>query len=175
MSPLRIAGAVAGVALAVTCLVVKGLDVDGLVGAAGCLLLTAISVVDVEERRIPNVIVLPGLVAALAVRSADDPSVEWIVSALAAGGFYLLLALAYPAGLGMGDVKLAAFLGAWLGRDVVVALILGSFLALIPAVFLVATQGAKARKMGIPFGPFLAAGGVIALFAGQRIIDAWLG
>ncbi|MFN0156074.1 MAG: prepilin peptidase, partial [Gaiella sp.] len=96
-------------------------------------------------------------------------------SALAAGGFYLLLALAYPAGLGMGDVKLAAFLGAWLGRDVVVALILGSFLALIPAVFLVATQGAKARKMGIPFGPFLAAGGVIALFAGQRIIDAWLG
>ncbi len=175
MKRLRLAGALAGAALAVACLVVKGLDAGGLIAAAGCLVLTAISVVDLEERRIPNVIILPALAAALAARTLEDPSVEWIVSALAAGGFYFLLAIAYPAGLGMGDVKLAGFLGAWLGRDVIVALFAGSLLAFIPAVFLLATKGAKARKIGIPFGPFLAAGGVLALFAGQRIIDAWLG
>ena len=68
----------------------------------------------------------------------------------------------------MGDVKLAAFLGAWLGAPVVVALFLGSIFAVIPAFVILARHGSAARKMGIPFAPFLAAGGVVALFAGRR-------
>ena len=115
----------------------------------------------------PNRIIVPALVVALVVQTALDPSVEWIVASLGAGAFFLVAALVYPAGLGMGDVKLAAFLGAWLGAAVVVALFAGSLLALVPAVVILATQGTAGRKVGIPFAPFLAGGGVIALFFGD--------
>ena len=76
---------------------------------------------------------MPALVVALVVQTIRDPSIEWIVASLAAGGFFLVAALIYPAGLGMGDVKLAAFLGAWLGAPVIIALFAGSLLAVIPA------------------------------------------
>ncbi len=109
------------------------------------------------------------------VQTIRDPSVEWIVASLAAGGFYFAAALVYPAGLGMGDVKLATFLGAWLGWPVGVALFLASLIALVPAVAILAKRGKAARKLGIPFAPFLAAGGVIALFFGDAILDWWLG
>ena len=75
----------------------------------------------------------------------------------------------------MGDVKLAAFLGAWLGTSVVVALFAGSLLALVPAFVIVVRHGRAGRKVGIPFAPFLAAGGVVALFCGEAILDWWLG
>ncbi len=97
------------------------------------------------------------------------PSVEWLAAALGASGFLLLAALAYPGGMGMGDVKLALLLGVVLGRTVPVALMIGMVSALVPAVVLLARHGTAARKMGIPFGPFLALGGVVALFAGQAI------
>ena len=74
----------------------------------------------------------------------------------------------------MGDVKLAAFLGAWLGTSVVIALFAGSFLALVPAFVIVARHGRAGGKVGIPFAPFLAGGGVIALFWGEAIMDWWL-
>ena len=80
---------------------------------------------------------------------------EWIVSALGAGGFFLLLALVNPAGLGMGDVKLAAFLGAWLGYPVAVALFAGSLLGLVPAVLVLARRGAEGRKTTLPYVPAL--------------------
>jgi leader peptidase (prepilin peptidase)/N-methyltransferase len=144
---------------------------DAVVGALGCLLLTAISVVDLEERRVPNRLVLPGLVAALAARTALDPSVRWVAGAAIAGGAFFVLALVYPAGMGMGDVKLAAFLGAWLGWNGVLALLLGSFVAFVPSVGILVVRGRAGRKVAIPFAPFLAAGGVIALFAGDDIVD----
>ena len=103
---------------------------------------------------------MPALVVALVVQTVRDPSVEWIVAALAAGGFFLIAALIYPAGLGMGDVKLAAFLGAWLGAPVIVALFAGSLLAVIPAHRHPRDPGRSARKVGIPFAPFLAGGAV---------------
>lgn len=175
MARLR-ALAVAGAAVLVAvCFVVFGLTLEALVNAAGCLVLVAITVTDLERRIIPNRIVLPALAVALAVQTARDPSVEWVLSALGAGGFFFLMALAYPAGLGMGDVKLAAFMGAWLGVDVAPALFLGSLLALVPAMAILAKHGKAGRKMGLPFGPFLAAGAVIALFAGDRLLDIWLG
>jgi leader peptidase (prepilin peptidase) / N-methyltransferase len=82
--------------------------------------------------------------------------------------------LAYPAGMGMGDVKLALLMGAALGKTVAVALMLGMVAALVPAVILLARHGSKARKMGIPFGPFLALGSVVALFWGDALLNAYL-
>jgi leader peptidase (prepilin peptidase)/N-methyltransferase len=76
--------------------------------------------------------------------------------------------------MGMGDVKLALLMGAALGRTVSVALMVGMLAAMIPGVFLFARHGSKARKMGIPFGPFLAIGSVVALFWGDDILDAYL-
>jgi leader peptidase (prepilin peptidase)/N-methyltransferase len=75
----------------------------------------------------------------------------------------------------MGDVKLALFLGAACGRAVGVALLAGMVAALVPAVVLLARHGSAARKMAIPFGPFLALGGLLALFFGDRILDWYLG
>jgi leader peptidase (prepilin peptidase)/N-methyltransferase len=157
------------------CFVVFGLSTDAVVNALGCAVLVAVTVTDLERRIIPNRIIVPALVAALVVQTALDPSIEWIAASFGAGVFFLVAALVYPAGLGMGDVKLAAFLGAWLGAPVVVALFAGSILSLVPAVYIIATQGKAARKVGIPFAPFLAGGAVIALFWGDALLDAWLG
>ena len=78
------------------------------------------------------------------------PSVEWIAAGLGASAFLLLAALAYPAGMGMGDVKLALLLGVGLGRIVPVAMLIGMLSALVPAVVLLARHGSAARKMGDP-------------------------
>ncbi|MDQ3992912.1 MAG: prepilin peptidase, partial [Actinomycetota bacterium] len=113
-------------------------------------------------------------VIVLGAQTAIDPSVEWTLAALGAALFLFLAVVAYPAGMGMGDVKLALLLGAALGRHVPVALMVGMLAALVPALFVLARHGAAGRKMAIPFGPFLAFGGVVALFAGDRLLDAYL-
>jgi leader peptidase (prepilin peptidase)/N-methyltransferase len=172
---LRVVAAVVWVALAAACLLALEPLSSALIGALGCAVLVAVTVTDLERRIVPNRIVVPATAAALVARSAADPSLEWLVACLGAGVFFLLFALVYPAGLGMGDVKLAAFLGAWLGADVTVALFVGSVLAVIPAVGLLVRHGTAGRKVGLPFAPFLAAGGVLALFVGDRVLDAWLG
>ena len=175
LSRLRIAACIALTALAVACFVVFGFSAEAFVNAVGCGVLVAVTVTDLERRIVPNRIIVPALVVALVVQTALDPSVEWIVASVAAGAFYLVAALVYPAGLGMGDVKLAAFLGAWLGAPVIVALFAGSLLSLVPAVVILATKGKEGRKVALPFAPFLAGGAVIALFYGEAILDAWLG
>jgi leader peptidase (prepilin peptidase)/N-methyltransferase len=174
VASLRIAAAALWVMLAVACLIVFGSTVEAVVGAAGCAVLVAVSVTDLERRIIPNRIVLPALAAALVVQTLRDPGVEWFLAAVAAGGFFLVLALVYPAGLGMGDVKLAAFLGAWLGRDVFVALVVGSLLGAVVALVVVGVRRGDARRAMMPYGPSLAAGGVAALFFAEPLIDAWL-
>ena len=172
---LRRAAWIAAVGLVVACLAVFELPVEALVNAAGCLVLVAVTVTDLERRIVPNRIIVPALVAALVVQTVRDPSIEWVLAAIGAGGFFLVAALVYPAGMGMGDVKLAAFLGAWLGSSVVVALFAGSLLAFVPAAALLVWKGASARKVGLPFAPFLAAGAVVALFWGEPTLDLWLG
>jgi leader peptidase (prepilin peptidase)/N-methyltransferase len=89
--------------------------------------------------------------------------------------FYLALALIGRGGMGMGDVKLALLLGVVLGRTVPVALLVGMLTALVPSFALIAKHGKAGRKMTIPFGPFLAIGGVVALFAGKSILDWYWG
>ena len=175
MSRIRPLAVVVFVALAIACVATFGFGIEALVDVLGCAVLVVVTVTDLERRIVPNRVILPALVVALVVQTIRDPSVEWIVSALAAGGFFLLAALIHPAGLGMGDVKLAAFLGAWLGASVTVALFAGALIAMIPAVVILAMRGSAGRKVGIPFAPFLAAGGVVGLFFGDAVLDWWLG
>jgi leader peptidase (prepilin peptidase)/N-methyltransferase len=156
------------------CVLAFGLTADAAVAAVFCVSLVAVSATDLEHRIIPNKIVLPAAVVVLAAQTALHPSPEWALGALGASGFLFVAALAYPAGMGMGDVKLALLMGAMLGRTVGVALMLGMIVALVPGVVLLAKHGQKARKMGIPFGPFLALGSVVALFWGHALLDAYL-
>jgi leader peptidase (prepilin peptidase)/N-methyltransferase len=160
--------------LLAACVLAFGLSARALVGAIFCAVLVAVTATDVTHRIIPNRIVLPAFVVVLALQTAIAPTPEWVLGALAASGFLFLAVLAYPAGMGMGDVKLALVMGAALGKAVAVALMLGMVAALIPAAFLLARHGSAARKMGIPFGPFLALGSVVALFFGEQILDAYL-
>ena len=161
--------------LVAACVLAFGLTWDAAVASFFCATLVAVSVTDLERRIIPNRIVLPAAAVVLAAQTMLHPSPEWLLSGLAASGFLFIAALAYPAGMGMGDVKLALLLGVMLGRVAPVALMVAMVSALVPAVVLLARHGQAARKMGIPFGPFLAFGGLVGLFAGEAILDAYLG
>jgi leader peptidase (prepilin peptidase) / N-methyltransferase len=157
------------------CVLAFGASLRALVGAVFCAALVVVTATDLEHRIIPNKVVGPASLLVLVGQTIDRPSPEWAIAAFGASAFLLVAALAYPGGMGMGDVKLAFLMGAALGRSVTVALMLGMVTALLPSIVLLARHGAKARKMGIPFGPFLALGSVIALFAGQAIFHAYLG
>jgi leader peptidase (prepilin peptidase) / N-methyltransferase len=152
-----------------------GFSPEAAVASFFCAALVAVSVVDLERRIIPNRIVLPAAAVVLAAQTLLSPSPEWALAAFGASLFLFLAALAYPAGMGMGDVKLALLLGAMLGRTVPAAMMIAMIAALVPAIVLLIRHGSAARKMGIPFGPFLAFGGIVGLFAGDWILDAYLG
>jgi leader peptidase (prepilin peptidase) / N-methyltransferase len=152
-----------------------GVSAEAAVASFFCAALVAVSVVDLERHIIPNRIVLPAAAVVLAAQTLLFPSPEWALAAFGAALFLFLAALAYPAGMGMGDVKLALLLGAMLGRTVPVAMMIAMIAALVPAIVLLIRHGSAARKMGIPFGPFLAFGGIVGLFAGDWILDAYLG
>jgi leader peptidase (prepilin peptidase) / N-methyltransferase len=151
-----------------------GLSAEAVVAAGFCVVLVVISAIDLEHRIVPNRIVVPAAGVALVAQTMIYPSPEWLLAALGASGFLLLAALVYPAGMGMGDVKLALLMGAVLGRNVTVALMVGMIAALVPSLYLFARHGSKARKMGIPFAPFLAFGSVVALFAGGWLLHGYL-
>jgi len=161
--------------LIAACVLKFGWTFEAAIAAFFCAALVVISATDIEAYVIPNVIVLPAAAIVLVAQTVRDPSVEWVLAGLGAAAFLLLAALAYPAGMGMGDVKLALLLGFGLGRVVPVAMMIGMISALVPSVVLLARHGQAARKMKIPFGPFLAFGGVCGLFVGDRILDAYLG
>jgi leader peptidase (prepilin peptidase)/N-methyltransferase len=160
--------------LVVGCFADFGLSLHALAGAVFCIALVAISAIDLERRIVPNRIVLPSTVVVLALMLSWKPSLEWPVAGLGAALFLFVAALVYPAGMGMGDVKLALLLGVAVGRAVPVALMAGMVAALAPSAVLFARHGAAARKMGIPFAPFLALGGVVALFAGDSLVNWYL-
>jgi leader peptidase (prepilin peptidase)/N-methyltransferase len=160
--------------LVAACVLDFGLSGRAAVAALFCVVLVAISAIDLEHRIIPNRIVLPATGIVLTAQTALHPSLEWIVASLGASLFLFVFALAYPAGMGMGDVKLALLMGAALGRTVPVAMMVGMIAALLPSAVLFARHGSKARKMAIPFGPFLALGSVVALFAGAPLLHAYL-
>jgi len=156
------------------CVLAFGLTPRAAIAAFFCCVLVAISAVDLEHRIVPDRIVLPATVLVLVAQTLRTPSLEWLLCALGASLFLFLAVLAYPAGMGMGDVKLALLMGAALGKLVAVALMLGMVAALVPGLYLVVRHGQAARKMAIPFAPFLALGSIVALFAGKWVLDAYL-
>jgi len=160
--------------LVAACVADFGVSLHALAAAVFCIALVAISAIDIERRIVPNRIVLPATLVVLAVMLAWKPSIEWPAAGFGAALFLFLAALAYPAGMGMGDVKLALLLGVAVGRSVPVALMVGMLSALVPSAVLFARHGGAARKMGIPFAPFLAFGGVVALFAGDAVVHWYL-
>jgi len=174
ISPLYPAVEVATAALVAACFVAFGLSGKAVVAAFFCAVLVAITATDITHRIVPNRIVLPAALLVLLAQTALAPSPEWALGAFGAAGFLFVAALAYPGGMGMGDVKLALLLGAMLGRNVTVGLMVGMIAGLVPSLVLVVRHGAAARKMGIPFAPFLALGAVVALFAGDALLDAYL-
>ena len=128
--------------------------------------LVVLSVIDLRTRRLPNWIVLPAAAVVLAAQIAVSPGhwYEWILGALGAFSFLLVAALISPKGMGMGDVKLALLLGAALGWAVAPALFIGLSAAALAGLVLIARGGWAARKTAVPLGPFLALGGLVALF-----------
>jgi leader peptidase (prepilin peptidase) / N-methyltransferase len=142
------------------------------VGALFCCALVTIAATDLEHLKIPNRIVLPAAAAVLAAQTAVQPSPEWAISALAASAALFVLAIVYPAGMGMGDVKLALMLGAALGKTVIVAIMLGALSGAVFGVAVIARGGS--RKTKIPFGVFLALGSIVALFAGKPLLHGYL-
>jgi leader peptidase (prepilin peptidase)/N-methyltransferase len=157
--------------------VAKGADSDAWLGLAFVLVLVPITLIDLEVRLIPNVLTGLGAVAAVAILAIIDPDalVEALIAAAAAGGFLLLAVLAYPRGMGMGDVKLAAMMGLFLGRAVAPAMFVALISGVLVGAVIIARVGAeKGRKTAIPFGPYLALGGLVGLFAGDAIVDWYL-
>jgi len=159
--------------LVVLCALVFGFTADAIVGASFCIVLVTLAAIDIEHRIIPNRIVLPAAGVAVVAQTLLHPSAEWAIAAACAAFFLLVAALVYPQGMGMGDVKLALLLGAMLGQFVLVALMLALLSAIVPATVLAARHGRSARKMAIPFAPFLAFGAVVALLTGGWIIDRY--
>ena len=160
--------------LVAACVLDFGLSGRMVVAAYFCAVLVAVTATDLTHRIIPNRIVVPAAAVILVAQTALEPSPQWTLGALGASGFLFLAVLAYPAGMGMGDVKLALVMGAALGKTVAIAMMLGMVSALVPSVILLARHGSKARKMGIPFGPFLALGSVVALFFGDQLLSWYL-
>jgi leader peptidase (prepilin peptidase) / N-methyltransferase len=153
-----------------------GLSGEAVVAAYFCAALVVLSAIDAERRILPDLIVLPSFVLVLAAQLALAPDrwVEWVGCSLGASLFLFLALVAYPRGMGMGDVKLALLLGAGLGKLVGVGLMVGMLAALVGSTVLFARHGLAARKMAIPFGPFLAFGALVALFFGQPLLDGYL-
>jgi leader peptidase (prepilin peptidase)/N-methyltransferase len=146
-------------------------------GLVLCLVLVTITLTDLDRRIIPNKIVLAGSVVAVALVAIGDPDslVEHAASAAIAGGIMFLIAMAYPRGMGMGDAKLVAMMGLYLGRAIAPAVLIGLLVGAVVGGVLIARHGAAARKRAIPFGPFLALGGLAGLFAGDELVDWYLG
>lgn len=159
--------------LCVAVVLAKGSTAGVALGVALVLLLMPLTLIDLEHRVLPNAITLPGCVLAIVLGTALDPSGEPVrlIAGAGAGGALLVAALAHPGGMGMGDVKLAAMMGFFLGAAVIPAVLIALIAGVIVGAAVMTRKGVKAgRKTAVPFGPFLALGAVSALFAGGGLI-----
>lgn len=160
-------------ALCVAVVLVKSSAADIVLGLAMVLLLVPAAAIDLEYRRIPNLITLPGCIVAIALGLAFDASGEpaRLLAGLGAGGAFLIVTLISPRGMGMGDVKLATMIGLFLGSAVIPAILIALLAGVLVGGVVIARVGvSKGRKTAIPFGPFLALGALVALFAGHPIL-----
>ena len=149
---------------------------DGIEIALGACLaatLATITLTDLEHRVIPNKVLIVAAIVAVGVLVAGDRDAlaEHAIAAAIAFAVMFLIAIVYPRGMGMGDVKLAGVMGLYLGKAVAPALLIGFAAGALFGLALIATRGAEARKQAVPFGPFLALGGLVAIFVGPDIVD----
>ncbi len=163
----RPAAALLAVVLGLAVLARYGPGFGGWIASVAAVVLVVLSVIDVEQRRLPNAIVLPSAGVVFAARMATEPAHWrlWLVATLLPALGFLTLAAVYPAGLGLGDVKLTLLLGALLGGDVLTGLFVGTVAAALVGVVLLARHGRSARQRTLPFGPFLAFGALTLLLA----------
>jgi leader peptidase (prepilin peptidase)/N-methyltransferase len=129
------------------------------------VVLAVLSWRDLRARVIPNKIVLPAWAIVLVGQVALHPGHwdEWLIASAVAAGAFLVPALVYPEGLGMGDAKLVGLIGAALGYGVLTGLLVGTLLAGLFSAALLLRYGSRARRVTFPYGPFLAAGAVAVL------------
>ena len=147
-------------------------------GIALVCVLVPLALIDLDTRLLPNKLTLPAAVVAIVLGTLLDRSGEVgrLIAGAAAGGFFLIAALAYPRGMGMGDVKLAAVLGLFLGREVGAAVLIALVAGVLVGVAIMRRKGVgEGRKTAVAFGPFLALGGLGALLIGEPLVDAYLG
>jgi leader peptidase (prepilin peptidase) / N-methyltransferase len=137
--------------------------------------LISLAVIDLEHRLLPNAIVGPTALAGLILSILANPAGWWIypLSAIAVAGALLGLALIYPSGMGMGDVKMGGMLGAFLGPYAALAVFLGALLGAVSSGLLMAA-GKMQRRSALPFGLFMALGGVISLFVGPELWSLYM-
>jgi leader peptidase (prepilin peptidase)/N-methyltransferase len=166
-----------GLLFLATALVYRHDPAEAAIGLVFVTVLAIVTLTDLERRIIPNKVLVVGAVICLAIAVPTDPGglSERAIAAGAAGGLLFLVVLAYPAGMGLGDVKLTATMGLFLGRAVAPAVLIALLAGSVVGLALIARHGARARKMAIPFGPFLALGGVVGLLVGDQLIDLYLG
>jgi leader peptidase (prepilin peptidase) / N-methyltransferase len=164
-------------ALAVAVILVEHSTVDKVLGLVLVGILVPIALIDLDYRIIPNKITGPAAILAVAIGLALNPSdvPEQLIAGAGAAAFLFVFVLAYPRGMGMGDVKLAGVLGLFLGREVGVAILVAVVAGTLVGAAVMARLGVRrGRKTMVPFGPFLALGGVVALLAGPAIVDWYL-
>jgi leader peptidase (prepilin peptidase)/N-methyltransferase len=153
----------------------RGVDDDLVLQLPLVAVLIAVAGIDLEHRIVPNKILVPaavyGVIAGAIVMTGDLP--ELLIAGAGAFLAMLLIALAYPRGMGMGDVKLAGVMGLYLGLSVIPALFIGFLSGTVVGVGMLAREGKGARKKGVPFAPFLALGGIVALIAGPELIELY--
>ena len=137
--------------------------------------LISLAGIDLEHRLLPNAIVGPAALVGFALSVLGNPERWWLylLSAGAVAGGLLLLALLYPGGMGMGDVKMGGMLGAFLGPYAALAVFLGALCGALTGGLLMAA-GKMQRRSALPFGVFMAFGGVVALFVGPELWQFYL-
>jgi leader peptidase (prepilin peptidase) / N-methyltransferase len=157
----------------VAVVLVRGFDDDLVLELPFVAALIALAGIDFDRKLLPNKIVYPlaayGVVATLLVDRSD--LVEHLVAGAGAFAFLLAAVLAYPSGMGMGDVKLAGAMGLFLGVAVIPALLVAFLSGSLVGLVILAREGASARKKAIPFGVFLALGGIAGVLAGPELVD----
>jgi leader peptidase (prepilin peptidase)/N-methyltransferase len=151
-----------------------GLGLDLAYALVLIVILIALAGIDLEHGLLPNAIVGPAALAGFTLSVLESPERWWVylVSALAVAGGLFALALAYPGGMGMGDVKMGGMLGAFLGPYAALAVFLGALCGAVIGGLLMAT-GKMQRRQALPFGVFMAIGGIVTLFVGPELWELY--
>jgi leader peptidase (prepilin peptidase)/N-methyltransferase len=139
--------------------------------------LVPLALIDFDRQILPNRITYPAFVVGVVLGFAIDPAgmPDRLLAAAIAGGSIGLVALLLPQGMGMGDAKLLAVLGVYLGASVAPAVLVALVSGTVVGAVIIGRVGmAAGRKTAVPFGVFLALGGVVAVLAGEPIVDWYL-